>query len=73
MIHFKYKCEYYAVATENSYYVKKGTVKRISKKEALNIKKTGKHEFTFPFNMHWEKCLLKCDVMKKEITWSKFC
>ena len=60
--------EYYAIALESSYYVKKGTVQPLKNEaEALKAKETGVCEFGYADNMHWDTDKLKCKVIVKEI------
>ena len=61
----KPKIEYYAVASESSYYVKKGTTQQIPEEEVDSVFKSGKFKFCYSDNHHWDEDELKCIVVKK--------
>lgn len=60
---------YYAVAIEGSYYIKKGTFcKIIHNKDVEKIRKEGKYRFPYTANMHFEDDLLNCVVVEETVT-----
>lgn len=61
----KPRVRYYAVAAENSYYVKEGTTEVIPDKKLDEVLKTGKFKFSYTENMHWDEDELKCIVVKE--------
>ena len=64
--------EYFAIATESSYYVKKGTVTQLkNEEEALKCKEEGVAKFFYAENMHWDYDTLKCNVIVKEINYKE--
>lgn len=62
---FNDKFRYYAVATESSYYVKKGEIQVIPSTELEDVLKTRKFGFGYSFNMHWDEDILPCDIVKE--------
>ena len=62
---FKDKYTYYAVAKENSYYVKKGETQVIPANELEQVIKTGKFGFDYADNMHWDEDILPCNIIKE--------
>ena len=67
----KTEYEYYAICSEDTYYIKKGQIEKIpNEKEALKAKEIGKYKFIYSENMHWDDVELNCIVIKKEIKYS---
>lgn len=66
-MNIKDKYKYYAVATESSYYVKKGESVKIRKEDLDEVLKTRKYKFPYSENMHWDEDLLSCDILKVTI------
>ena len=66
-MNIKDKVKYYAVATESSYYVKKGEFVEIPVHKIEEVKKTRKYDFPYTDNMHFETDNLSCEIVKATI------
>jgi len=62
---FNDKFKYYAVATESSFYVKKGETQVIPLNELDETLKTRTFKFGYSENMHWDTDTLPCDIVKE--------